>query len=110
MPKRTTDSVFADLKKLVEAKIPVQREYWLDAAFDLVVLRLDEAKLYNQMRRTVAEKKLEILKAQDKKNVALADAEIESLEMYQFMRDQEDKIYAVDELVRVAKKNSDINL
>ena len=110
MEKRTTDTMLADLKKLVEAKIPVARELWLEAAFDLSILRMDEAKLFNKMCQSVAKKKLEILKSQEKKNVALAEVEIESSDEYCFMKDQEDKLYSIDELVRVAKKSADLNL
>lgn len=94
---------------MVESRKPVARELWLEAAFDLELLRLDEAKMLNKMRQAVAEKKFAIMSSQEKKNVAAVDVEIESLEEYRFMRDQEDKIYTIDELVRIAKKNSDTN-
>ena len=105
----TSDTILDYMKGLVESKTPIARETWLEVAFKLVLLRLDEAKLYNKMRKAVAEKKLEILKNQEKKNVSLADVEIESLSEYQFLKDQEDKLYTIDELVRVSKKSADIN-
>lgn len=109
MEQRTADSILNKLKEMVESRKPIARELWLEAAFDLVILRIDEARLFNKMHRAVAGKKLDILKSQEKKNVAAADIEIEASEEYQFAKDQEDKLYAIDELIRVAKKSADVN-
>lgn len=109
MEKVTSDLILETLKGLVESKTPISREVWLDAAFKLNLLRIDEAQLYNKMHQAVAQKKLEILKSQEKKNVALAETEIEATDEYRFLKDQEDKIYSIDEFIRVAKKGSDIN-
>lgn len=104
----SVDLIIDYLKGMVERKIPIAREEWLSIALKLVVLRVDEAKLFNQMSQEVAKKKLGILKAQDKKNVAAADLEIESTDEYRFMKDQEDKLYTLDEFTRVAKKSADV--
>lgn len=104
----TSDQILEYLRILTETKKIVPREEWLKMAFRLESLRYDpEVKLLNKMRREVALKRMEILGKQEKKNVALADAEIESLEIYQFARDQEEKIKTIDEIVRIAKKNSE---
>lgn len=107
--KVSSDVILGFLKDLVESKKSIPRELWLEAAFKLNLLRIDEAQTYNKMRQNVAQKKLEILRGQDKKNVTAADVEIEATDEYRFMRDQEDKIYSIDEFVRVAKKNADMN-
>lgn len=107
MDIRTTDTIIADLKKIIGSRTPLDREKWLEAAFYLSVLRLDEAHKLNISNQKVAARKLEILKAQEKKNVAAAELEVEASEEYRVMKDQEAKIYSVDELIRVAKKNSD---
>ena len=109
MEKVSSDDILNYLKSLVESKKPIPREDWLNAAFRLEVLRLDEAQLYNKMHHAVAMKKNEIVKLQPKKNVAAAEAEIQATEEYLFLQDQEAKLYTVDELVRIAKKNSDMN-
>lgn len=109
MEKRTSDSILGKLKEMVESRKPIARELWLEAAFDLVLLRIDEAQLLNKMRQAVAQRKFAILKLQDKRNVAACDAEVEATDEYRYMRDQEDKLYAVDEFIRVAKKSSDTN-
>lgn len=109
MPKVTSDVILNWLKERVEKKEIISRDEWLDVAFKLNLLRIDEAGLYNSMRQEVAKKKLEIMRGQDKKNVAAAEIEIETTDEYRKLRDQEDKIYSIDEFIRIAKKNSDIN-
>lgn len=109
MNNMTARGIIEVLKSYAKESIPVPREKWLDGGFNLESLRLEEAEKYNLLRQEVSKKKLEILKAQEKKNVALADAEIESLDIYRELRNQEDLIHTIDEIVRLAKKSSDIN-
>ena len=80
---------------------------WLEVAFKLNLLRIDEAKLLNKMRQEVAIEKFSIMGKQEKKNVAAVDLEIETKDNYRFMRDQEDKIWSIDEFIRIAKRNSE---
>lgn len=110
--KRTisSDTILNWAKDQVENKQIIGREIWIDIAFKLNLLRLDETALFNKMKQAVAVRKLEILKSQEKKNVAAANAEVETLDEYRFLKDQEQKIYTIDELVRIAKKSADINL
>lgn len=105
--KINSDTILNHLKSLVESKQQIPREEWLNASFRLMSLRIDEAQLLNRMRRELAEKKMAIFKAQEKRNVAAAEVEIEASEAYLFMRDQEEKLYSIDELVRIAKKAAD---
>jgi len=109
-PKVTSDLILGYLKELVESKKPIPREVWLEVAFKLNLLRTDESQLLNKMRQAVAIKKLAILKSQEKRNVSAAELEVETTDECRFMRDQEEKLYSVDEFVRIAKKNADINL
>lgn len=106
MEKRSADTILDALKIMVQSKKPIAKELWLEAAFDLVLLRIDEAKKLNEMRQIVAQKRLEILGAQEKRNVAAADVSVESLSLYREMKDQEEKMYAIDEFVRIAKLSS----
>jgi len=107
--ERTSDSILKNLTELVASRKIIDRDIWLEAAFDLTLFRIEEAQLLNKMRQAVAEKKLEILKTQTKRSVASAEIEIEATDDYRLMKDQEDKIYSIDELVRVAKKNAETN-
>lgn len=106
----SSDTILNWVKEQVENKREISRELWLEIAFKLNLLRLDEAILYNKMRQSVAIKKFEIMKRQVKRNVSAVNAEIETFDEYRFMKDQEDKIYVIDEFVRVAKKSADVNL
>src|SRR3990167_1448547 len=109
MEKVSATFIFDTIQGLVEKKIPVAREAWLEIAFKLDVLRLDEARLYNKMRQSVAIGKTKLYKGQEKKNVAAVEMETESTEEYRLMKDQEDLIYSIDEMIRIAKKSADIN-
>ena len=107
MEKITADTILNWAREQVESKNMPSREMWLDIAFRLNLLKIEEAALFNKMRQSVALKKLDILKGQEKKNLSAADLEIEATDEYRFMKDQEAKLEAIEEFVRIAKKNSD---
>ena len=107
MEKRTSQSVLEDLGKLVESKQSVPKETWLTAAFFLNLLGIDDAQELNKMRQVVAQKKMAIYNSQEKRNVSAVKLEIEASNEYRLMKNQEDKIYAIRELIRIAKKNSE---
>ena len=107
MTKRTADTIISDLKKIVEDRKPLDRDAWLTAAFYLSLLREDEAYKLNGLAQAVSKKKFALFQAQEKKNVAAAEIEIEASDEYFGMKNQEAKIYTIDELIRVAKKNSE---
>lgn len=104
------DVIINWVKEKIESKQTPSRDDWIEISFRLVFLRLDEAQLYNKMHQAVSQKKLEILKGQTKKNVAAAELEVETTDEYKFMKDQEAKLYTIDESVRVAKKAGDLQL
>ncbi len=107
MEKITADTILNWAREQVESKNMPSREMWLDIAFRLNLLKIEEAQLLHRMEQAVATKHYEILKAQEKRNVSAADLEIETTDEYRFMRDQESKLDAIEEFVRIAKKNSD---
>lgn len=95
---------------MVESKKIIPREWWIEAAFDLNLLRIDEAQLFNRMKQRVAEMKMELKKKQDKVNISAIEMEVEATDEYRLMRDQEDLIYSIDQFVMVAKKSADMTL
>lgn len=105
--ERTADSVISDLKKIVSERKPLNRELWLEAAFYLSLLREGEAQKMNRLFQEVSKIKLELLNKQEKKNVAAVDIEIATTDKFLEMQDQSAKLYTIDELIRVAKKNSE---
>jgi hypothetical protein len=105
----TSDNILNYMKSLVESKKAIPREDWLNAAFRLNLLRIDEAQLLNKMRQEVAQHKLSIMRHQEKRNIAAVDVEVETTDAYRFTKDQEDKLYSIDEFIRIAKKSSETN-
>jgi len=105
--KRTSQSVLDNLRDLVESKKSIPKEMWLECAFFLNLLGIDDAQALNKMNQAVAQKKLSIYNLQEKRNVAAVELEVESSDEFREMKNQEAKIYAIKELVRIAKKNSD---
>ena len=104
--KRTVDSILTSLKDIVESKKMLDTEKWIEAAFFLNVLLGDEHAELESMRQGIAQKKLEILKAQEKRNVAAAELETEASDEYRLFRLQEHKVFRIEELIKIAKKNS----
>ncbi len=78
MNKITADTILDWAREQVESKNMPSRETWLDIAFRLNLLKIEEAALLNKMRQSVATKRYAILKAQDKRNVSAADLEVET--------------------------------
>jgi len=91
------------------AKDMLNAEAWMRAALELNILLMDEKKKLESTRRVVAQKTLDILKSQEKRNVAAAELETQTTLEYQQMREQEHKIETVEEMIMLAKKNVDLN-
>jgi len=89
MEKVTADSILGTLKELISSKIEVEKDKWIEAAFYLVVLRMDEAKLRNEMHQKVAQKKVELKKQQDKPNISAIEIEVQSTDEYRKLKNQE---------------------
>lgn len=107
MEKVNSTLILNTLKTMVESKKMIPKEEWLNVAFKLNLLRIDEAQLLNRMKQVVAQKKVELVKAQDKKNISAAELEVSATDEYRLMRDQEDLIYSIEQFVMIAKKNSE---
>ena len=105
--KRSADSILADVHNRVENKIDISKEKWLDVAFYLNTFYADEVRILNGMRQEVAQKKLDILRGQEKRSVAMAEIEVEASDLFRLMKDQEAKTDAIQEFVRIAKKSSE---
>jgi hypothetical protein len=100
-----TDTILDFLKKAVESKRPIPADVWGDAGFKLNLLLGDEHIDLENYRALVASERLAIYKAQEKKNVAATDIEIEASENYRQMRLQEHRVDRIEEFIKLAKKN-----
>ena len=109
MEQRSAETIIRDLKAIVESRKPLDRGLWLESEFYLSLLREDEAKKLNRLNQEVSVLILNVLKSQDKKNVAAAEKEISATDKYVEMKDQEARITTMDELIRVSKKNAETN-
>ncbi len=110
MPEVNTDQILNWVKERVETKkADFDVNFWLEVAMKLIILLPDEiGKLYD-FQKIVAQKRLDILDGQDKKNISEAKLRVEATEEYRDMRKQEAKIGQIEELVRIAKLQSRIN-
>ena len=102
--QRTADSIIEWFKGVVASKKDVPVARWLDSALLLNVLRLDEAAKLNEMRRQIAEKKVEYLDKMEKRNVSEADLRVEASGEYRDYRDQQSKCDVIEEFILLAKK------
>jgi hypothetical protein len=93
-------------KKIHEGDIITPKE-WENAAWEMNDLKGELAKEFNSKKRQLAVKRVEITRAQEKKNVALANIEIEALPEYEDLKNIESQIDFLEEAVRIAKKQSD---
>ena len=106
MEKITADTILNFLKEAVESKKVLSEEIWEDSALKLNMLLADEHLTLEDLRIEVAKKKLDILKAHEKRNVALADAEIEASDEYRIFRLQQHKVDRVEEFIKICKSRA----
>jgi hypothetical protein len=107
MTKVTADIILGYLKAQIESKCPISREVWTDLSFRLNLLLGDEIHELEALRQKVAQRKYELYKVQEKKNVSAVDLEIEASDDYRLMRERDAKVEQIKEFIRLAKKNMD---
>jgi len=107
--KIDTDVILNSLQECVEkGKAQFDAHFWIGTAMKLNLLLGTEQDILWNAKQEVAKMKLDIFNKQEKRNVAAANLEIETSEVYKKMRIQEDKVGRVEEFVRISKKMSDI--
>jgi hypothetical protein len=107
--KVTADVILRWLTEQVESKRMIPRQVWLDASFKLNLLLGDEVHEAETLRQRIAQSKLAIIKAQEKRSIAAAELEVEASDEYRSMREQEAKVERIKEFIRIAKKNVEEN-
>ena len=105
--KITTEFIIGSLQALVEAGKSFDPSVWINSAFKLNILLMDEVDKMLDLEQQVAKMRHEYIEKQDKKNKAAADAFVESTDEYRAMRRQEELIEVIKEQIRLAKKQSD---
>ena len=110
MEKTNSDVILNFIKERVEQKkADFDTGFWLEVAMKLTILLPDEIGLLYDYQKNVAQKRLNILEGQEKKNATLAKMQIEATDEYRDMRKQEAKIKQIEEIVRIAKIQARIN-
>ena len=102
------DKILTSINEEVAKGKIIDKDRWLNLAFSLNTFLYDESSKLYGMKQKVAKMKHEILKTQEKKNVALADAEIEATDEYRDARIQEARVAQIMEFIRIAKKLGDL--
>lgn len=110
MDKVTSDLILGWLKKKIEDRTSLDPKMWLEISFKLNVLLGDETSRLWDLKQVVAQKKLDILSLMDKKNVSLAQAQIEVSDEYKSMKKQDSKVRNIEEFIRLAKIQSKIEM
>lgn len=105
---QTADGVLAEIKEKVEKGKVVGKDEWIETAFLLNTLILDEQEKLFSLQRKVAEMKYSLLQAQEKKNVSAAELEIQTKDEFWEMARQDAKVENILEFIRIAKRQSDI--
>lgn len=101
MEKRTLESVLRDIMEMVENRIPVSPQMWLQSAQFLNLFLEDETNKLYELQHKVNNFKLDILPKS--KSVAEAKLRTEATEDYRDMKKQEAKIAQIIEYIRVSK-------
>jgi len=104
----TSDSIIQFLKERVEKKeAQFDSNFFVETALKLNLLLGDEQDKLAELAQRVAQKKLQILESQDKRNVSEAKLRIEADPLYLEYKKQDMKCERIEEFVRLAKKMSD---
>lgn len=103
----TADTILGVLKDHIENGRKIPHDKWIDAAFALNTLLLDEAEKLENMRLELAKYKIGILELQEKKNVSWAELAASATDLHKNTKVQEAKVEQIKEFTRIAKKNAD---
>ena len=103
----TTDTILNYLIEAVELKIALNPEIWLDSAFKLNLLLIQEEKEMIELERAYNQKVNDIMQSQEKINVAAAEKMAILTDEYMLYREKLLKIKRVEQLILIAKKRSD---
>lgn len=96
------------MKGFVEARNPIAPTQWLDAGIKLIALMQDDTDLLIDLERSVAVRKLDIMRNQDKRNVAAAELEVQTTDEWVSMRKQTAKVERINQFIMMSKKYATI--
>lgn len=103
MEKRTLETVLRDIEEMVENRVPISPQLWLQSAQFLNLFLEDETNKLYDLQHAVANMKMGFLEADPKHNVSMAKAKVEATGKYRDMKKQEAKIEQIIEYIRISK-------
>lgn len=109
MEKVTARTITEALSKAFADRKSVSKETLLDAAMKLSVLALDEVAILTEMEMNLARKKVEMLEAQDKRNVSEVELRIEATEEYRDMKRQKAFVDSIEEMIHTSRLSAKLN-
>lgn len=86
----------------------VKSQEYINAAFELNIRLVPLEIEFRKRSQDLSLKKLDIFRAQEKRNVAAAELEIQSTNEYREVRELEDLIEHIKRSIQIAKKASDL--
>lgn len=95
------DEIIQSLEDMIEKKLPISAEYYLEQAQRLAVLVGDENDTLHKMQKAIAQRKVEWI--EKGKSVAEARLRVEAEDIYEFMQNQKAKVERINEIIRIAK-------
>lgn len=105
----TVKSILEFLSAQVAAKKTLSKDIWLDAALKLTVLSLDEVDKLADMEQKLAQKKVDMLERQEKRNISEIELRTEATEEHKEVTKQKALLKVAEEMIRVAKLQARLN-
>lgn len=109
MDKVSARSIIEFLQKSIEDKKQLDKDVYLDAALKLTILSLDENELLSRMEKELAQKKAEMWKNQEKKNISEIEMLSDSLPETEKIKNQKFFLKTIEEMIRVSKLIARLN-
>lgn len=100
---KTADELLKELSEATSLQKVMNAKWWEDIAGNLNEALGPEHEALEKLRTEVAQKTLEILKTQEKRNVAAAELEVSATPLSQEMRLQEHKVARIERHITLAK-------
>lgn len=100
----TVDQILTQIRSTSDTERASNPKWYLDKAEDLAMALILEEETLVDLRGEVAQKKLDYMRNQTKRNVSEADLYMEAQPEYIKFRKQEAKVDQAKEIIRVYKK------
>lgn len=106
-PARTADTILEEIKNTPDIERASNANWYLKKAEDLALSCGAEEDLLADLRSGVAQKKLDYMRSQVKRNISEVELWIETQPQYTTFRKQEAKVDQIKELIRVYKRTAE---